>query len=284
MGTGHGIEWYSVEQVLSGFDGHAKARDTVYYSIWQGKSLRFGFNDGDINEGRDILAENLQPLQINGNTATYTIKFHPGPDASGYITDKTPVMGSFNFKVTEPFYKIAGPGNMPPPAPAAQPAQDDKLNKILDLLMAQDQRIKELEEAEPDIIYQDEEEEEEPDTYSKAIGQVQNVERLINESPLLNDLYTHLRLGVKVLAKRFGVEPENEYKNNYNIAGMSQQPTPGTEQAPGQQKTFTQIFGELVEQFPELPNMLGKLHHVMCTDPDMFRVVKKKLIDGVNNI
>lgn len=276
--TGNSVEWYTADQVLNGYDMHARGREAVYYSIWQSKSLRFGYNNGDVNEGRDILADNLQPLINNQVGSTYTIKFHPEPDSSGYITDRTPVMGSFNFKISEPYSQRVGQVQPIAQAPASK---DDKLDKIINLLITQEQRIKALEEEETEIVYEDEEEESEEDQYTKAIGAVQNVERLINESPLLNDVYTHLRLGLRVLAKRFGVEPEQtNYSGSYNISGMSNT----QQQTEGNAMTFTEMFGQLVQQFPELPNMLGKLHHVMVTDADMFKVVKKKLIDGVNSI
>ena len=280
-GTGHGVEWYTAEQVLNGFDNHTKDKDNVYYSIWQGKSLRFGYNEGSINTGRDILEENLQPLVYNGNTSTYTIKFHPMPDASGYITDKTPIMGSFNFKVSDPYSVRMAGVQQPTAAPMPAPRNDDKIDKILELLIAQDQRIKALEE-EPDFEF---DEEPEPDQKTQILGQVQQVEQIINESPLLNDVYTHLRLGLRVLAKRFGVEPEtsNYTPGSYNIAGMEQQQQQHQQQ-PEQELTFTEMFGLLVKQFPELPNMLGKLYNLSIEDNDMFRVVKKKLIDGVNSI
>ena len=266
--VGHGVEWYTADQVMSGYDSHVKNRDTCYYSIWQGKALRYGYNDGDVEEGKDVLRENLLPLVNNGNSATYTIKFHPAPDASGYITDKTPVMGSFNFKVSEPTAFRQAPPTI------SGVNNEDKFAKILEILMQQNQRLEALEEEE-DEDEEEEDEEPEPDEYAKTLGQVKQVENLIMESPLLNDMYTHLRLGLRVLAKKFGVEPETNYQNTNYMSGVNSNE---------KQKDFSQIFSELLQQFPELPNLIGKLHNVMVTDNDMFRVVKKKLIDGVNNI
>lgn len=269
---GNGIEWYTAEQVLAGYDTHTKNRENVYYSIWQSKALRYGYNDGDPNEGKDLLRENLTPLINNGNTSTYTIKFHPSPDASGYITDKTPVMGSFNFKVSEPsILKANQPVNI---GNINTAAIDEKFNKILEVMLQMNERVTKLEqEPEQDDEEQDDEEQEpEPDEYERVINGVKGIENLITESPLLNDIYTHLRLGVRVLAKKFGVQDDqNQYQKNNAMAGT----TNGN-------KSFGEIFEELLKQFPELPNLIGKLHHTMVTDPDLFKVVKKKLIDGVN--
>lgn len=80
------------EAILTAFD--SMSEDTPYYSVWIGKSIMASDNTGDIEKGRRKVEQMIIACEQSGNTEAITIKFHPGPDKQGFITDKTPVVSS----------------------------------------------------------------------------------------------------------------------------------------------------------------------------------------------
>jgi len=270
-GTGTAVDWWGMEQVLNGYDLHCQVREAVAYSVWQGGVPKFTFNDGDIGEGREWLEQHIKTLEMNGSTAMYTIRFHPHkPDQE--LTNKAEITGSANFKMHEPSY-TAVTGRAQAPAP------DARLDKILEVLINQEERLKAIENAELEEEIE-EVEEEEPDQIGKVLNGIRQIEDTIKGSEVLSELYSDLRIGLRILAKKAGIElPQmnNRPRQEQAVNGNTMEGTT-------QQVDMRVVMSELVKQFPELPEMLVKLHRIMKEDPDMFDLAKKKLIKGVNQM
>lgn len=82
-----------------------------YYSIWSGRQIVFSWPEDDMGKGKDILENNLRAFEDQGITDLFVLKLHPALDKSGYITDKSPVTGSLNFRPSPQFIQsqMGGP-------------------------------------------------------------------------------------------------------------------------------------------------------------------------------
>jgi hypothetical protein len=285
-GIGSSVEWYEVDQILSGYDLHSKMRDEMYYSVWCGAVPKFVYDGGDVAEGRDLLAQNLSAWAANGNTSTYTLRFHPSLDKNGDITNASLVNGSGNFRLNEPDYvrNVRAVAQVTA-APPINAETDKKLDLLIQLVAQQNERLNALEEEPEFIVEDDEEEEEEEDKeLTRMVSGVQKIETVINESPLLSEMVSMLRIGVKSFARKYGVIEEPNYPKYNTVSGMNETTAQQQETTETRgNKSFGELFKELVAQFPELPNMVAKMHYLMENEPNDFLYIKKKLIEGLNN-
>lgn len=69
-----------------------------YYSVWSGRQLLFSWNENDLEKGTNKLENDLFAIEENGVGDLLTIKLHPKQEKGGYITDKTPIYASLNFR------------------------------------------------------------------------------------------------------------------------------------------------------------------------------------------
>jgi hypothetical protein len=74
---------------------------TPYYSVWCNRQLLFSWNSDDLEEGRNKLENDLIAIENNGVGDLLTIKLHPKKEKGGFITDKTPIYASLNFRPAE---------------------------------------------------------------------------------------------------------------------------------------------------------------------------------------
>lgn len=96
-----------------------------HFSVWQGRDMKFSSLESD-EDGRSLLEHQLRALELAGVIGLYTLKFHKETDKDGFLSEKTPVCGSFNFKVCEQTYdNMSGIGSM-----QIMPAVDMRLNAI----------------------------------------------------------------------------------------------------------------------------------------------------------
>lgn len=72
-----------------------------YYSVWCGKQLLFSWNDEDKEAGINKLESDIYAIEQNGVGDLLTVKLHPNMEKGGFITDKTPIYGSINFRPAE---------------------------------------------------------------------------------------------------------------------------------------------------------------------------------------
>ena len=63
--------------------------------------LLFSWNSDDLEEGRNKLENDLIAIENNGVGDLLTIKLHPKKEKGGFITDKTPIYASLNFRPAE---------------------------------------------------------------------------------------------------------------------------------------------------------------------------------------
>jgi len=91
-------DFVGIENILNWYDTNA---EQPYYSVWQGKLLKFGYNEDDKDKGSVLLQDNLQAYQQGGHNEVLILKLHPKKEKGGFITDKTPISASANFRVNE---------------------------------------------------------------------------------------------------------------------------------------------------------------------------------------
>lgn len=281
------VEWHSLADVMQGYDLHTAGRDEVYYSVMHEKVPKFTYTGGDVVQGRELLEQSLQPVIANGVTATYTLRFHPALDKDGAITNATPYDASANFRLNDYATGMSGTRQV-------QPADNSPiLQRMVEILERQEKRLTELEQtlqpSDDGLIddIEEVEEEEEPEEFAWMAG-VQKFEQVVQQSPLLSDAMAYMRLGIRAFAKKMGIDDPIINQGNYQqpataMAGTTQHTMDETtQQAPPVDMRI--VMRDLVAGFPELPNLLAQLHHVQQTDPDLFTVAKKKLINGVNQL
>jgi len=73
-----------------------------YYSVWVNrKQLLFSWNDDDMEAGRTKLEDDLNAIEQNNVSDLLIIKLHPKKEKGGFITDKSPIYASLNFRPAE---------------------------------------------------------------------------------------------------------------------------------------------------------------------------------------
>ena len=87
-----------------------------YYSVWVNrKQLLFSWNDDDMEAGRTKLEDDLNAIEQNNVSDLLIIKLHPKKEKGGFITDKSPIYASLNFRPAElerPNYGMQQMGGM----------------------------------------------------------------------------------------------------------------------------------------------------------------------------
>jgi hypothetical protein len=83
------------EAILKGFELFSKG--AKHYSVWAGKNMKF---QAPIEE-EDLFQDNIEALKQAASDGTFTVRFHKATDKDGFVTDKTPYISSYNFKVTD---------------------------------------------------------------------------------------------------------------------------------------------------------------------------------------
>jgi len=84
--------------VMEWFDRNSTA---PYYSVWVRKQLLFSWNDDDTEAGRSKLEDDLMAIEQNSVSDVLIIKLHPKKEKGGFITDKSPIYASLNFRPSE---------------------------------------------------------------------------------------------------------------------------------------------------------------------------------------
>jgi hypothetical protein len=99
--------------IMDWFDRNATS---PYYSVWVNrKQLLFSWNDDDMEAGRTKLEDDLAAIEQNGVSDLLIIKLHPKKEKGGFITDKSPIYASLNFRPAElerPNYGMQQMGGM----------------------------------------------------------------------------------------------------------------------------------------------------------------------------
>ena len=82
-------------------DWFSRNATSPYYSVWCGKQLLFSWNDEDLDQGEAKLENDLSAIEENGVGDLLTIRLHPNKDKAGFITDKSPIYASLNFRPSQ---------------------------------------------------------------------------------------------------------------------------------------------------------------------------------------
>lgn len=133
------VMFTGVKLILEAFD----RQENPYFSVWKGRDLLFGNNDGDQAKASILLEENLKAWEQSGNNDALKIVFHPGKEPK-YINTKTPVVATMYVRVTEltSNYMMGYPGPMPGGA-VGFPRSDNAL--FLEKLTAIESRLNAME-------------------------------------------------------------------------------------------------------------------------------------------
>jgi hypothetical protein len=92
-----GIDLRGKEQVLQQYD----FMESPFYAVYQAKDLKFQHLDDDTENGRALLSQNLEVLEINGSTAPFKIVYYYGVNSSGKLSADQ-IKGSNTFRIVSP--------------------------------------------------------------------------------------------------------------------------------------------------------------------------------------
>jgi hypothetical protein len=135
--------------ILAGFDAYSS--EYPFFALYAGKDLKFVHKGDDVNEGRNLLQQNLDVLQRNGSNALFTLRFYDTLDKSGGIKKDTPHSGSFTFKVVQPTSMIpqgAGSDALVAYLSRENESLKEKVNELQEEKEELEEAIREYEDAE----------------------------------------------------------------------------------------------------------------------------------------
>ena len=237
------VDRRGIDSVIEGYNTFSEY--SPIYSVWQGRNLKFQFNDEDIQRGQDLLLSNLEAIRQTGSDAVFTIRFHTTKDKDGFISDKTPYVGSFNFKVSEPTNQL---GNLAGAEYTSNSPILSKLDKILDQQNELQSRIAALEEQD-----EDEDEEKPNDIMGMLSG--------IMQTPVGQQIITGL-LG----AITKNIAPQQPAAKQVGLAGI-----------PSEEEKIQDAIERLKTIDPEIADDLQKLAHIAETQKGTFEFLVKNL-------
>lgn len=100
-----GIEYKGIPAIIEGYTMHADKLKNLKYALFQGRELKFSYNDANVDEGKNLLLQTLEYLKQSGTSAVYTIRFYDLPK-NGKVTSKDEYVSSFTFQVNIPYYEV----------------------------------------------------------------------------------------------------------------------------------------------------------------------------------
>lgn len=98
------IDRVGKDDILAGYDMFEHCPFYALFEDYRGKAkdLKFVFKDGGREQGRELLAQNLDVLERSGYEPVYLIRFYEETGKGDKITDVTPYCGSFRFRIKDP--------------------------------------------------------------------------------------------------------------------------------------------------------------------------------------
>ena len=210
------IDRVGIEDILAGYDMYEAC---PYYALFaqdrgKVKDLKFVFKDGDREEGKKLLQDNLEVLKRTGFEPVYLLRFYEDVDSKGRITDTTAYSGSFTFRIKPAEYvPIERVGAMTHQS-AGQPSE------FLQFLLSErnelQRRVEDLEEKNEALeqIVRDYENEPEHTTEGGFMGAIKNPE--VREA---------IKDGIYLLKSIFSNKPVDE-NTAQALAGLDGQGDP----------------------------------------------------------
>lgn len=95
------------EAVMKWFEDHQ--RGDAYFSLWEGKQLRYSSDETDPTAAYVLLDTTIRPLGEAGVSDVFVLKLHPSLGRDGVITTSSPVYASVPFRPTD-LYEESGIG------------------------------------------------------------------------------------------------------------------------------------------------------------------------------
>lgn len=238
------IERRGVDDVVSGYNLYPDAM----FSLWQGTALKFSHISDVKANGEDVLMQNLQAIEANGSNAIYTLCIHKEHDKDGYITKKTPVIGSFNFKLCD------GVGNGMVQGMFPQYQGGNTMQKILERL---DEMQKQLDE---DSIQEDR---------HPAVAMAEQIAGVMERFPALQGFVANFISSL--MGKPVQQQP-------HQISGLPEQP-PVAQAVPGMKpdEKLSTALKILLQVDKEFPDNLLKLAGVAQKQPDTYAFLVNQL-------
>lgn len=86
-----------VDNVISWYRDMSKDQEP-YYSVWDGRYLKFSYAGSDIEDGATILSTNLLMAEQTKNSTVLVIRLHQELTKNMYVSDKTPYWASLSFR------------------------------------------------------------------------------------------------------------------------------------------------------------------------------------------
>jgi hypothetical protein len=242
------------ESVMDGF----KIHDCSYFSVWQGKTLKFKYIGGSAEDAANFLMQNIEGLHPN-STALYEIRLYDDVPDKG-INNSTPYSGSFTFKMN------TGIGT---DASVYRPVGSDQYTKHL---QTENEMMKKRIEA----LEAEEVEDEEP---ADGVGRIMGY---IEKYPALQEI---LRDGIGMLKNVFNQRSGNNHMHHQAISGVIDPALPAedklmaalgmlTQNDPGRLSTLANALAGLLDRDPDLLSTLDKLSKM---DQSKFNMAKSFL-------
>ena len=256
------IDREGLQQVMEGYAVFKEK--AAYYSLWQSATLKF-WNPND-EEGEDILNQNLKILAAGGTAALFVLKFHPEFEGKqNTITTKTPICGSFNFRLNNP-------GAMQPMngVQQANPTSDPyfKLywdSKLEMMQMMHDMKVQELQDQLLATELDDEVDEEE-DQLSRTLGTIGDIGE---KHPWMQDILRDVVQVAKSFINQHIKRPEVNNTTAQHLAGMANETDPN--------KQVQEALQLLYTHDPNIAEHLVLLAKLAATDKDTYDLAIKKL-------
>lgn len=244
--AGFNIDRRGKESIMQGFELFSKGASN--FSVWQGKNLKFQSCIDD----EELFENNIEALRQAGSDSLFMVRFHKHPDKDGFVTDKTPYISSFNFKVTDKTETLGAIGNE---SVAYGNPVLGKLEQIIQNQTAIESRLTALEEAP-----EDDEEEETP----QPTGLLGMVEQFAN-TPQGQQMITQVIGGIVnrfMPANNATIGNNNSFQQRQGIAGVE-----------SEDEKIEDAISRLSVIDENLPDDLQKLATVAETQPATFNML-----------
>jgi hypothetical protein len=237
------------------------SKDEPYYSVWQGRNLVFSSKDEDFEKALNLLEDNLRACEQNQYDELLTIKIHHIAKSAKnlIITDKTPVIATYTFRVVA---NQGGGGYMQPyNQGVAAVNYSAGTTAILEKLNGIDSRLTAIEN--------DEDDEDDEDVAATGAIDVKDgfyalLNNLLSDPEVKSGIVNFIKLGVaKIL-------PMNT-NNNVAVAGI-----PDYDGMDINKKVETAI-NVIAQHRPQIVDDLVGLAKIAQTDPNKLQLIMSML-------
>jgi hypothetical protein len=86
-----------VDNVISWYQDMCKGNEP-YYSVWDGRYLKFSYAGSSVEDGMEILSTNLRMAEQAKNSTVLVLRLHQELTKGMYVSDKTPYWASLSFR------------------------------------------------------------------------------------------------------------------------------------------------------------------------------------------